>query len=68
VKIKVAEPFRLVHNGEVFNGGDVLDVDDDDADNRANEWIAAGWAEVVDDKPPAKAVPGKATPRKARSG
>ena len=62
MKIKVAEPFRLVHAGAVYNPGDTADIDD----TTGHEWITQGWA--TETKPASKAAPPKATPRKAKPG
>ena len=40
VKVQVVEPFRVLHNGEPFVGGDVVEVPGDTAD----AWVRSGWA------------------------
>jgi hypothetical protein len=67
MKVKVTTNVQIVHGGTVYGPGDVIDSPDDDANNIATTWVDAGWAEVVPDKPPGKAVPAKAAPRKRTS-
>jgi hypothetical protein len=43
VKVLVSEPFRLVHAGNVFTGGDTAEV----PDHVAAEWVHRGWATEV---------------------
>jgi hypothetical protein len=64
VKVKVSAPVQIVHAGTTYTQGDVIDSPDGDANNVAQEWIAAGWATEVKG---GSAVPSKAAPRK-RSG
>jgi hypothetical protein len=40
IRVKVNEPYRVLHEGKPFVGGDVLDVPDD-AEHRA--WLQSGW-------------------------
>jgi hypothetical protein len=42
-KVEVRSPFRVVHEGEPFAGGDVVEV----PNATAQTWIRAGWAEPV---------------------
>ena len=44
MKVKVKEPFRVVHEGEPNVGGDELEVPDD---RTTATWIRARWAEPV---------------------
>jgi hypothetical protein len=66
VKVQVRAPFRVVHDGAVYTGGDVLDVPDDEAHKL---WVAAGWVQRLPEVPdePAKAAP-KRSKRSARPG
>jgi hypothetical protein len=51
MKLKVAQPYRLVHAGTVYTGGDTVDIDDADT---AAQWIAQGWATETKPTPPRK--------------
>lgn len=44
VKIKVNAPYRIVHGGKVYVGGDVLEAPNDDT---TTLWLKAKWAEPV---------------------
>lgn len=44
VKVKVREPFRVVHDGAAYVGGQVLNVP---ADEQHRFWVASGWVELV---------------------
>ena len=46
VKVKVKSPFRVLHEGKPFTGGDVAEV----PGATAQTWIASGWAEPVPQK------------------
>ncbi|MEE2852707.1 MAG: hypothetical protein VX424_08665 [Actinomycetota bacterium] len=39
-KVRVAQGFQCVHDGEVFDSGDTADV----PDAVAQRWVAEGWA------------------------
>jgi hypothetical protein len=63
IKVKVRAPFRVVHDGTVYTGGDVLDIPDDEAHKL---WFASGWVERVPEPEP---EPAKAAPKRSkRSG
>jgi hypothetical protein len=47
VKVKVREPFRVVHEGKAYSGGDVLEVPSDDT---TELWLKAKWVEPVPQK------------------
>ncbi len=47
VKVKVNAPFRVVHDGTAYVGGDEFDVP---ADDTTNLWVRAGWVERVTKK------------------
>ena len=44
MRVRVNRPYRVIHNGEVFLGGDALTVPDDVEHSR---WVAAGWVTKV---------------------
>lgn len=44
VKIKVNAPYRVVHDGKVYVGGDVLEAPNDDT---TKLWLKVKWAEPV---------------------
>jgi hypothetical protein len=46
VKVRVRSPFRVVHEGKPFVGGDVVEV----PNATAQTWIKAEWAEPVPPK------------------
>ncbi|MGO9352485.1 MAG: hypothetical protein ACLP3C_17325 [Mycobacterium sp.] len=56
MKIKVAQPYRLIHAGTVYTEGDTADVDD----HIGQEWVRQGWA--------TEAKPTKAAPLRKRTG
>ncbi len=39
-EVKVVEPYRVLHEGKPYVGGDVLDVPDD-AEHKI--WLQSGW-------------------------
>lgn len=43
VKVKVVAPYRVLHEGKPFVGGDQVTVPSDTADH----WLKAGWVEPV---------------------
>jgi hypothetical protein len=43
VKVKVVAPYRVIHEGKPYVGGDVVDVPTD----TANTWLKSKWAEPV---------------------
>jgi hypothetical protein len=43
VKVKVVAPYRVIHEGKPYVGGDVVDVPADTADT----WLKSKWAEPV---------------------
>jgi hypothetical protein len=49
VKVKVREPFRVIHAGDTHTGGDEVSV----PEHVAQEWERSRWVERVD-TPPAK--------------
>jgi hypothetical protein len=40
IKIKVNEPYRVLHEGNAYVGGDVLEVPDD---KEHKIWLQSGW-------------------------
>jgi hypothetical protein len=44
VTVRVREPFRVVHEGRPYTGGDVLEVPNNDS---TALWIKAKWVEGV---------------------
>lgn len=44
VKVKVNEPYRVILDGKIHIGGDVLTVP---ADDERDTWIKAGWVTPV---------------------
>jgi hypothetical protein len=40
IKVKVNEPYRVVHEGNAYVGGDVLEVPDD---KEHKIWLQSGW-------------------------
>jgi hypothetical protein len=47
IKVRVNKPFRVVHGGNVFLGGQTLSVPDDEEHSR---WIQSGWVTKVKGK------------------
>ena len=45
MKVKVVEPYRVVHEGKPYVGGDVLEIPDDD---EHKIWLQSGWVQLVD--------------------
>jgi hypothetical protein len=43
VRLKVVAPYRVIHEGKPYVGGDVVDVPADTADT----WLKSKWAEPV---------------------
>ena len=44
VKVKVNEPYRVLHDGKPYVGGDVVEIPAD----TAKSWIAQKWVEIVE--------------------
>jgi hypothetical protein len=40
IKVKVNEPYRVLHEGKPYVGGDVLEVPDD---KEHKIWLQSGW-------------------------
>jgi hypothetical protein len=40
LKVKVNEPYRVIHEGTAFVGGDVLEIPDD---KEHKVWLQSGW-------------------------
>jgi hypothetical protein len=40
IKVKVNEPYRVLHEGNAYVGGDVLEVPDD---KEHKIWLQSGW-------------------------
>jgi hypothetical protein len=40
IRVRVTAPHRVVHNGQPYVGGEVLEVPDDD---EHSTWILSGW-------------------------
>lgn len=47
VRVKVNPPFRIVVDGNVYTGGDELDIPDDE---HARFWTTARWVSRIDTK------------------
>jgi hypothetical protein len=47
IKVKVVAPYRVVHDGVAYTGGDVLEVPNDD---EHKTWLKARWVELVKEK------------------
>jgi hypothetical protein len=43
VQVKVNAPFRVLHDGKPFVGGDVVEIRAD----KAKAWVAQKWVEIV---------------------
>jgi hypothetical protein len=50
MKIHVAQPFRVVHDGKAYGPGDTADV----PERVGRDWIRQGWAVEVKAAPPRK--------------
>jgi sugar phosphate isomerase/epimerase len=46
VKVKVNEPFRVLHDGKPYVGGDVVEIPAD----KAKSWVQQRWVEIVKDE------------------
>jgi hypothetical protein len=44
LKVKVIEPFRVLHEGVAYTGGDTLEVPNDE---EHDTWVKSGWVELV---------------------
>jgi hypothetical protein len=47
LKVKVVAPYRVVHAGVAYTGGDVLEVPND---KEHDIWVKSGWIELVKEK------------------
>jgi hypothetical protein len=47
VKVKVVAPYRVLHEGKPYVGGDVLEVP---KDKERDIWLKSGWVELVKEK------------------
>jgi hypothetical protein len=47
IRVRVNKPYRVVHGGKVFLGGQMLTVPDDVEHSR---WLTAGWVTKVKGK------------------
>jgi hypothetical protein len=47
VKVKVVAPYRVVHEGKPYVGGDVLEVPNDE---ERDIWRKSGWIEMLSEK------------------
>jgi hypothetical protein len=47
VTVKVVAPYRVMHDGKPYVGGDVLEVPND---KEHEIWLKSGWVEPVKEK------------------
>ncbi|MGO9228552.1 MAG: hypothetical protein ACLQKA_04980 [Bryobacteraceae bacterium] len=47
LKVKVVAPYRVLHEGKPYVGGDTLEVPDDE-DHKI--WLQSGWVQPVKEK------------------
>ncbi|MFY9765373.1 MAG: hypothetical protein WAK42_10305 [Mycobacterium sp.] len=47
VRVKVVAPYRVLHEGTPYVGGDVLEVPNDE---EHDTWRKSGWVELVKEK------------------
>lgn len=62
IDVKVLEPFRIVHEGVVYTGGDTIPGvwhDPSDQLDTTETWLREKWVEIVPEKPTPAATKGK---------